>query len=98
MIGLNSIWRPLTAATGSTVTGDFTGNCTENILIFAKGTFEPTSLGVFVGPSFTSGLPKGWSTAGVPYDVDVPGDFCLGLPGGKQDRVRPCIQLLVADY
>jgi hypothetical protein len=82
MIGINALWRPLVAATGSTETGNFTGTCAPNILIFAKGTFEPGTYGIFIGPSFTSGLPSGWSTAGVAYDPDIPGDFCLGLPGG----------------
>jgi len=35
----------------------------------------------------TSGLPKNWSTVGVSYDVDVLGDFCLGLRGGKWRRI-----------
>jgi cutinase len=38
---------------------------------------------MIIGPSFTSGLPAGWSTAPVSYDTDVPGDYCLGLPGGE---------------
>jgi len=82
MAGINALWRPLVMMTGSTEKGTFDGACTPNILIFAKGTFEPGTYGVFVGPSFTSGLPSSWSTAGVSYDPDVPGDFCLGLPGG----------------
>lgn len=82
MGGLNGAWRPLVAATGSTETGKFTGTCTSNILIFAKGTLEPGTYGITVGPTFTSGLPRGWSTHGVPYDADLPGDYCLGLPGG----------------
>jgi len=80
--GINSIWRPLTQMTGSTEKGKFTGNCAPNILIFAKGTFEPGAYGMLVGPSFTSGLPTGWTTYPVSYDPDVPGDYCLGLPGG----------------
>jgi cutinase len=64
------------------VEGTFTGSCTKNILIFAKGTFEPGAYGMLVGPMFTSGLPTGSSTAAVSYDPDIPGDFCLGLPGG----------------
>ncbi|KAF2434633.1 alpha/beta-hydrolase [Tothia fuscella] len=82
MIGLNNLLRPLTTLVGSTETGNFTADCAPNILIFAKGTFEPGIYGILVGPSFTSGLPAGWTTAGVAYDVDIPGDFCLGLPGG----------------
>jgi hypothetical protein len=84
--GINSIWRPLTTMTGSTETGKFTGNCAPNILIFAKGTFEPGAYGMLVGPSFTSGLPAGWTTFPVGYDPDVPGDYCLGLPGGMVAR------------
>jgi Cutinase len=80
--GINSIWRPLTQMTGSTEKGKFTGTCAPNILIFAKGTFEPGAYGMLVGPSFTSGLPAGWTTYPVSYDPDVPGDYCLGLPGG----------------
>jgi len=82
MGGLNSIWRPLTEMFGSTVKGTFTGTCSKNILIFAKGTLEPGAFGVLVGPSFTSGLPTGWTTYPVRYDPDIPGDYCLGLPGG----------------
>lgn len=82
MIGLNSAARPLTALTGSTEKGTFSGSCSTNILIFAKGTFEPGTYGTFVGNALTSGLPWGWTAHGVSYDADVPGDFCLGLPGG----------------
>jgi hypothetical protein len=82
MIAINTLWRPLVAVTGSTETGTFSGKCAPNILIFAKGTFEPGAYGVFIGPSFTSGLPADWTTHGVAYDPDIPGDFCLGLPGG----------------
>jgi len=74
--------------------GTFEGTCAKNILIFAKGTFEPGAYGVFVGPSFTSGLPASWSTAGVSYDPSVPGDFCLGLPGGMvaKDMINQAAQ------
>jgi hypothetical protein len=82
MGGLNGLWRPLVTLSGSTLSGKFTGSCTKNILIFAKGTLEPGVVGMLVGPSLTTGLPSGWSYAGVPYDPDVPGDYCLGLPGG----------------
>jgi len=83
MGGLNMLWRPIVAMTGSTEKGTFSGNCTKNILIFAKGTLEPGALGLFVGPALTSGLPSSWSSVGVSYDVDIPGDYCLGLPGGN---------------
>jgi hypothetical protein len=82
MGGLNSLWRPLVAATGSTDKGTFNGICADNILIFAKGTLEPGQFGMFIGPSFTSNLPKNWVTHPVSYDADIPGDYCLGLPGG----------------
>jgi hypothetical protein len=83
MSGLNSLWRPVTAALGGpTEKGAFTGTCAPKILIWAKGTLEPGTYGVFVGPSFTSGLPKDWTTHGVPYDPSIPGDYCLGIPGG----------------
>jgi len=94
MQGINMIWNGMLAITGSTDKGTFDGQCTKNILIFAKGTFEPGTYGVFVGPSFTSGLPSGWSTAGVSYDANVPGDFCLGLPGGMvaKDMINQAAQ------
>jgi len=81
--GLNAMWQPFTDGFGGhTDKGTFDGTCEPNILIWAKGTFEPGPYGFLVGPSFTSGLPSGWSTAGVSYDPNVPGDYCLGLPGG----------------
>jgi len=94
MYGINVLWSAMLALTGSTDKGTFDGQCTKNILIFAKGTFEPGAYGVFVGPSFTSGLPSGWSTAGVSYDANVPGDFCLGLPGGMvaKDMINQAAQ------
>lgn len=82
MGGLNSIWRPLIEMSGSTEKGKYTGTCAKNILIWAKGTLEPGAYGMIVGPSFTSGLPSGWTTYPVSYDPDIPGDYCLGLPGG----------------
>lgn len=82
MQGLNGINRPYVQTVGSTTTGTFSGSCTANILIFAKGTLEPGETGLVVGPSFTSGLPSGWSVHGISYDPDISGDFCLGLPGG----------------
>lgn len=106
MSSLNAIWRPLVMASGSTEKGSFTGTCAPNILIWAKGTFEPGTYGVFVGPSFTSGLPSGWSTYGVAYDPDIPGDYCLGLPGGmvakdvinEAARKCPTSKLFLAGY
>jgi hypothetical protein len=86
MGGLNSMMRPGTAKKGSKETGTFKAACAPNILIFAKGTLEPGEFGILVGPPFTSKLPKGWSKAGVQYDADIPGDYCLGLPGGLVAR------------
>jgi Cutinase len=54
--------------------------------MFAKGTTEPGAFGMLVGPLLTTGLGFGWSSVGVSYDADIPGDFCLGLPGGMVTR------------
>jgi hypothetical protein len=86
MGGINSLWRPMVAAKGNKEAGTFKGQCTPNILIFAKGTLEPGEFGMLVGPPFTSKLPQGWSRHGVEYDADIPGDYCLGLPGGLVAR------------
>jgi hypothetical protein len=86
MGGINSLWRPMVAAKGNKEAGTFKGKCTPNILIFAKGTLEPGEFGILVGPPFTSKLPSGWSRHGVQYDADIPGDYCLGLPGGLVAR------------
>jgi hypothetical protein len=79
LIGLNQLLKPFSKPRES---GKFTGNCTTNILIFAKGTLEPGIMGITIGPQLTSGLPKDWSAVGIDYDPDIAGDFCLGLPGG----------------
>jgi len=94
MYGINVIHNAMLAITGSTDKGTFSGTCAKNILIWAKGTFEPGSYGVFVGPSFTTGLPSSWTTVGVDYDANVPGDFCLGLPGGMvaKDMINQAVQ------
>jgi hypothetical protein len=39
---LNSYQRPNERKNGETDKGNFTGKCTQNILIFSKGTLEPT--------------------------------------------------------
>jgi hypothetical protein len=83
MSGLNNFARPFSTARE---TGSFTGTCTPNILIYAKGTMEPTAYGITVGPQITRGLADGWSTVAVDYDPDVAGDYCLGLPGGMVAR------------
>ena len=82
MAYLNSLWRPLVDAVGSTTTGKFTGTCSPKILIHAKGTLEPGDIGLFIGPPLKAALPQDWTIHGVPYDPDIPGDYCLGLPGG----------------
>jgi Cutinase len=79
---MSSLNKGLKSFSNPRETGTFAGTCAPNILIFAKGTLEPGILGITVGPQFTSGLPSNWSTAGVDYDPDVAGDYCLGLPGG----------------
>jgi cutinase len=64
--------------------GTFSGKCTKNIVIFARGTTEMGSLGITVGPVLSSSLTgKDWSVVGVNYDADFAGDNCLGLPGGQ---------------
>jgi hypothetical protein len=78
---LNGVWKQY-VKTPDRDTGTFTGNCTKNILIFAKGTMEPTEYGVTVGPLLKAGWDNTWSTVSVDYDPSVPGDYCVGLPGG----------------
>lgn len=66
-----------------TDSGTFTGRCTKNILLFARGTTETGQLGITVGPVLSLGLSgRAWSVVGIPYDADMAGDACLGLPGG----------------
>jgi hypothetical protein len=68
---------------GRTDYGHYTGSCATNILIFARGTLESGLLGTNVGPALTSNLPSSWTVVGVAYDANIPGTFCLGLPGGS---------------
>lgn len=58
--------------------------CSDKILIYAKGTFEPGALGVTIGPALQKALAKfsGWTVQGVNYNPSIAGDYCLGLPGG----------------
>jgi hypothetical protein len=36
-----------------------------------------------VGPKLAKNMPKAsWTVVGVPYNADVAGDNCVGLPGG----------------
>lgn len=79
---INNLQRPNERKGGERDTGSFNGTCTPNILIYSKGTLEPTLYGITVGPFLTSGWDKTWSTAPVDYDPTVSGDFCLALPGG----------------
>lgn len=74
--------RPNERKNGETDKGNFTGTCAPNILIFAKGTLEPTQYGVTMGPKFTAGWDKNWSVSPVLYEPTVAADFCLALPGG----------------
>lgn len=110
MSGLDSLWRPVVNYWGATDKGTFNGKCTPNIVIFARGTFEPGELGAFVGPPLIKALEKDdfsqWSLVGVPYDANVPGDYCLGLPGGMvaKDMINqaakkcPNSQLFLSGY
>lgn len=86
MMGAGHAVGNLMPGAGPPDTGSFTGSCTKNIVIFAKGTTEVGSLGISVGPVLNAGLPRGWSVVGVPYTADLAGDYCLGLPGGMVAR------------
>jgi len=61
--------------------------CSPNILIFIKGTLEPSDLGITVGPALADGLNSSlWTTVGVNYDNSFDNDYCLGLPGNINAR------------
>jgi hypothetical protein len=63
--------------------GRYNGACTANILLWARGTLEIGNMGSTVGPKLSRNLPKTqWTVVGVPYNADVAGDNCVGLPGG----------------
>jgi len=66
--------------------GTFTGKCTPNMIIFAKGTLEPGIFGLLVGPALKAKAPTGWTMVGVSYQATIAGDYCLGLPGGMVAR------------
>ncbi|TID27977.1 hypothetical protein E2P81_ATG00730 [Venturia nashicola] len=83
---LNSWQRPAERRSGETDKGSFTGKCAPNILIFSKGTLEPTQYGVTVGVTLTKGWDSNWTVYPVAYNPTVSGDFCLGLPGGMVAR------------
>jgi hypothetical protein len=94
---LTSAMASLSSATSflpATDTGKFTGRCNKNILIFARGTTETGSLGITVGPVLNAGLGYDWTVAGVPYDADMAGDNCLGLPGGMvaKDMINQAVK------
>ncbi|TID26984.1 hypothetical protein E2P81_ATG01443 [Venturia nashicola] len=86
MMGAGHAMGNLIPGFGPPDTGTFSGSCTKNIVIFAKGTTEVGSLGITVGPVLNAGLPHGFSVVGVPYTADLAGDYCLGLPGGMVAR------------
>ena len=79
---LDSLQRPAERKKGETDKGTFSAKCAPNILIFSKGTLEPSPFGVTVGPAIIKGWDSTWVTAPVIYDPTVAGDFCLALPGG----------------
>jgi hypothetical protein len=65
-------------------------NCKQNILLFARGTTEPGTMGSTVGPALSSALSRQgggkWRSEGVKYAADVAGDDCIGFPGGIKCR------------
>jgi hypothetical protein len=78
-----------------TDSGSFTARCTKNIVLFARGTTEIGQLGISVGPALSSGLSgRDWSVVGIPYDADMAGDACLGLPGGMvaKDMINQAVK------
>jgi hypothetical protein len=61
-------------------------SCKPNILLFARGTTEPGTMGMTVGPALSSALGSKFSSVGVSYTADVEGINCIGLPGGVKCR------------
>jgi hypothetical protein len=61
-------------------------SCKANILLFARGTTEPGTVGMTVGPALSAQLSSKFSTVGVSYSADVEGINCIGLPGGVKCR------------
>jgi hypothetical protein len=65
-------------------------NCKQNIMLFARGTTEPGTMGSTVGPALSSALSRQgggkWRSEGVRYSADVAGDDCIGFPGGIKCR------------
>ncbi|KAF7298727.1 Cutinase [Mycena indigotica] len=62
--------------------------CTDVIVIFARGTTEPGTIGTIVGPPLQSALQsalgsKSLTFTGVPYAADIPGFLVGGDPTGS---------------
>lgn len=58
------------------------GGCKPNIMLFARGTTEPGTMGSTVGPSLSRALGAKWKSEGIRYTADIAGDNCIGFPGG----------------
>lgn len=63
--------------------------CADLTLIFARGTFEPPDVGIFVGPGLISAVkaaiaPATFIAQGVSYPADVPGFFAGGDANGSR--------------
>jgi hypothetical protein len=61
-------------------------SCKANILLFARGTTEPGTMGMTVGPALSAQLSSKFSSVGVSYTADIEGINCIGLPGGVKCR------------
>lgn len=68
--------------------GALRGRCTKNIILFARDTSEFDFAGLGEVERTLARRLKGdnWSMVDIPYDADIIGDFCLGLPGGMVAR------------
>src|ERR1700760_4436013 len=56
------------------------GRCTDNTVLFGRGTTEIGALGSTVGPALSTGLSgSGWSVHGISYSADLSGIYCLGM-------------------
>jgi len=66
--------------------------CTENTVLFGRGTTEPGTMGTTVGPALSTGLSgSSWSVHGISYSADLSGIYCLGMSGGLK-----CVQQINA--
>ncbi|KAF2397846.1 cutinase-domain-containing protein [Trichodelitschia bisporula] len=86
------------------------GGCKPYTLVFARGTTEPGTMGMTVGPTLSSGLksamPGKWDVQGVSYTADIAGDNCIGLPGGVKCMAQinkiaakcPSTKMVVSGY